>query len=348
MANILILGAGVMGSAIAVPAAENGHDVRLTGTPLDADAIAALKRPGGVHPKLDYPLPGRVEPLLMEELRPGHFAEADAVIVGVSSRGLDWATGVLSEHLVKSCPVAFVTKGLAAGQGGVLTYADTVPTQLPKLSPFIGIGGPCIARDLANGWPSASIYASAEASALRTLIALMQTDTYRISSSDDAVGVEACAALKNFYAIGVSAMYTRWPDRARPIGHAKNPLAAAFNQAVRELATLCETLGGRRETAFDMAGMGDLHVTVGGGRNSRLGLGMGEGRRPSEVLAGPMAGETVEGVDTARALGPWLRARGVEEARHLPLAHAILDSVLEDQPFEFDFRGIGTLNPASG
>jgi glycerol-3-phosphate dehydrogenase (NAD(P)+) len=278
MANILILGAGVMGSAIAVPAAENGHDVRLTGTPLDADAIAALKRPGGVHPKLDYPLPGRVEPLLMEELRPGHFAEADAVIVGVSSRGLDWATGVLSEHLVKSCPVAFVTKGLAVEEGSIRTYADTLPARVPMLSAFVGIGGPVIARELANGWPSASVYASANASAAKTLIELMQTDNYRITSSNDPVGVEACAALKNFYAIGVSAMYTRWPDPGRPAGHAKNPLAGAFNQAAREMAILCEALGGQRDTTFDLGGMGDLHVTVGGGRNSRLGLGLGEGR----------------------------------------------------------------------
>jgi len=346
MASIVILGAGVMGSAIAVPAASNGHHVRLVGTPIDVDAITALKRPGGMHPKLDSRLPPNVEPLLFEELRPAHFAQADAVIVGVSSRGLEWATGVLSDYLARPCPVAFVTKGLDVGGGGVKTYADTVPARIPKLSAFVGIGGPCIARELANGWPTASVYASADRSASQGLIALMQTDAYRLSSSNDAVGVEACAALKNFYAIGVSAMQTRWPDPARPGGHAKNPLAATFNQAARELAVLCEALGGRRETAFDLAGMGDLHVTVGGGRNSRLGHGLGEGRRVSEVLGGALAGETVEGADTARALGPWLRVRDGMDAGQLPLAHAIMDAVLDDKPFEFDFRAIGNRNSA--
>jgi glycerol-3-phosphate dehydrogenase (NAD(P)+) len=346
MATVLILGAGVMGSAIAVPPANNGHHVLLVGTPLDVEAISALKRPGGVHPKLDGPLPRDVEPLLIEELRPAHFAQADAVIVGVSSRGLDWVTGVLSEYLAKPCPVAFVTKGLATEGGEVKTYADTVPARVAKLSSFVGIGGPCIARELANGWPTASVYASTDVLASPALIALMQTDVYRLISSDDAVGVEACAALKNFYAIGVSAMQTRWPDSARPGGHGKNPLAAAFNQAARELAVLCQALGGRRETAFDLAGIGDLHVTVGGGRNSRLGHGLGEGRRVSDVLGSVLAGETVEGVDTARALGPWLRRRDGMDAGQLPLAHAIIDAVLDDQPFEFDFGGIGSRNAA--
>lgn len=343
MASILILGAGVMGSAIAVPAADNGHRVRLVGTPLDADIVARLRQPGGVHPKLDAPLPPNVAPLAIAELKPDHFREADAIIVGVSSRGLDWAVGLISEHPRVTCPVAFVTKGLAATEAGVKTYADTVPAALERLPAFIGIGGPCIARELANRWPTASVYASPDRAGAAVLISLMQTGYYRLSLSNDAVGVEACAALKNFFAIGVSAMQTRFADAAKGGGaHAKNPLAALFNQAAREMAALCEALGGSRETAFDLAGMGDLHVTVGGGRNSRLGHGLGQGFRVSEVLGGELAGETVEGADTARALAAWLRGGGGLDADALPLAHAIVDAVLDDRPFDFDFRQIGS------
>ncbi len=81
----MIHSAGVMGSAIAMPAADNGHHVRLVGTPLDAGIVAALKRPGGVHPKLDAPLPATVEPLAVEKLEPAHLRAADAIVVGVSS-----------------------------------------------------------------------------------------------------------------------------------------------------------------------------------------------------------------------------------------------------------------------
>ena len=187
---------------------------------------------------------------------------------------------------------------------------------------------------------------------------LLQTDTYRPTVGTDIVGLEACAALKNFLAIGVSAMFTahRLGD-----GHAKNPVAALFNQAVLEMevlsAWLREDAKTRRDSgpdhpandgpapsvAFDLAGMGDLHVTVGGGRNSRLGRYLGEGETLSATLSGPMDGVTVEGVDTGRALASAFGgacAQGVLDADRLPLTRAILACVDEDRPFELNFAAL--------
>ena len=53
MARIVILGAGVMGSAMAVPAATNGHQVSLVGTHLDSEIIASIKSTS--HPRLNTP-----------------------------------------------------------------------------------------------------------------------------------------------------------------------------------------------------------------------------------------------------------------------------------------------------
>jgi glycerol-3-phosphate dehydrogenase (NAD(P)+) len=346
VANVLILGAGVMGSALAVPAADCGHAVRLVGTPFDRKIIATLKRRGGMHPKLDAPLPDSVEPLDVDELTQRHFVEAQWIIIGVSSPGIAWVTARLGEMLSAPRPVAFVTKGLDASAAGVRTFAESVPAALPSVARdlFIGIGGPCIARELANRWPTASVYACSDRARAEEFSRLMQTGYYRLDASDDVTGVEACAALKNFYAIGVSAMQTRHPDTARAGAQAKNPTAAAFNQAVREMARICRQIGGRRETAFNLAGLGDLHVTVGGGRNSRLGQCLGTGRRVSEIMGTELVGETVEGIDTARALSAWIEG-GLEGARlkadELPLALAIVKAVVDDSPFEFDFGLMG-------
>lgn len=335
MATILILGAGVMGTALAVPGAENGHRVMLAGTPLDGEPVRRLKQKGGVHPKLDEPLSPSVEILADEEVTPGHAAEADLIVVGVSSPGIGWAVGRLNGLLKAPKPVAFVTKGLDRKGGKVVTYADTVPAQVPAIESFIGIGGPCIARELANRYPTASVYASRDRAAASFAADLMQAPFYRLAVSDDVAGVEACAPLKNFFAIGVSAMQTRFPDASRPDGQSKNPAAAAFNQATREMAALCERLGGRRDTAFDLAGIGDLHVTVGGGRNSKLGHLLGRDRVISDVMRNELAGETVEGIDTARMVAGLAEGQGGIVRKDFPLTFAILDSVIEDVPFSF-------------
>jgi len=335
MARILILGAGVMGTALAVPASDNGHYIFLAGTPLDDAAIASMKA-GAPHPKLDAPLAETVTILAADEVMPHHAANADLIIVGVSSEGVSWAAEKLNALLNVKKTVAFVTKGLCHEGEEISTYAEILPPRISNMAHFIGIGGPCIARELGSRTPTLSLYASHNHAAAAFAVRLMQTPYYRLAVGHDVSGVEACAALKNFYTIGVSAMQTRYPNLSRTDNQSKNPIAGAFNQAVQEMAFLCEKLGGQRETAFDLAGLGDLHVTVGGGRNSKLGSGLGKGDTVSQVMAGDLAGETVEGIATARIVAALLEKIG-DDARKLPLAHAIVEAVINDREFNFDF-----------
>ncbi|QPB22288.1 glycerol-3-phosphate dehydrogenase [Rhizobium sp. 007] len=343
MAKIVILGAGVMGTALTVPATDNGHNVLLVGTPLDRKVIAELHRRGGSHPKLDEPCSRLVTAISVDDLGPEHLEGADIVIVGVSSPGIGWAVDVLNNLMANRLPVAFVTKGLAVRGEGLATYAETLPPQLRQMHAFIGIGGPCIARELANRQPTASIYACKDLQVAERFAALMRTDYYRLSITTDDTGVEACAALKNFFAIGVSAMQTRYPDKKRGGGQSKNPTAAAFTQATLEMARLCERLGGHPATAFGLAGLGDLHVTVGGGRNSRLGHGLGRNQTIMDLMSNELAGETVEGVDTARALATMILGNAaikMESDDYFPLTFAIMDSILEQKSFVLDFANL--------
>jgi glycerol-3-phosphate dehydrogenase (NAD(P)+) len=347
MANILIIGAGVMGTSLTVPASDNGHDIVLAGTPLDEAAVARMQAEGGTHPKLDAPLPGGVRVIADADLDADETDRADLIVVGVSSPGIAWAVDRLNGLLRRETTIAFVTKGLDRKDGGVVTFAETLPGRIGKLGTFIGIGGPCIARELALRLPTSSVYAARETGAAEQAAALFRTPYYRLAVSDDLTGVEACAALKNFFAIGVSAMQTRYPDTHRADGQSKNPTAAAFTQAVREMAMLCEMMGGQRHTSFDLAGLGDLHVTVGGGRNSRLGHSLGLNRTVEDAMAHELANETVEGIDTAIVVSSLIRNLG-DESRHFPLTSAIIDAIVDKKLFDFNFLKLfGPGSPAS-
>src|ERR1044072_8625660 len=97
MPKIVILGAGVMGSALAVPLADNGHEVHLLGTHLDTDIVAAIRR-HEPHPRLRVHLPDTILPGTHEELA-GRLRQADLLVLGVSSAGVDWAAGKLAALL---------------------------------------------------------------------------------------------------------------------------------------------------------------------------------------------------------------------------------------------------------
>ena len=88
MKTITIIGAGMMGSALAFPARENGNEVRLVGTHLDREIIDE-SRVSGKHPKFEVAFPEGIKYYQIEELETA-LDGADMVIGGVSSFGVDW------------------------------------------------------------------------------------------------------------------------------------------------------------------------------------------------------------------------------------------------------------------
>ena len=111
MARIAVLGAGMMGSALCVPLTDGGHEVRLVGTCLDDHIVSSLKR-GHAHPTLGVVLPAGVRAFESSELQRA-AADADVLVVGVSSAGVCWAGEQLSPLVRPHVPVVMVTKGLA-------------------------------------------------------------------------------------------------------------------------------------------------------------------------------------------------------------------------------------------
>ena len=346
-----------MGSALSVPAAVD-NNVTLLGSPLD-DGIVQSVRETGHHPSLKISLPDTIAIRCASEQNDKIIRDADVIIIGVSSPGVEWALSEINRQQAKPDIIALVTKGLVAGSvpsAPPQTYAQYIDSELTlPAGRIVGIGGPCIARELALEFPTRVSFASNDIDVANKLRDYLQTDYYRITTNTEFTSLEACAALKNFMCIGVSAMLSAYE---LDDGYPKNPLAALFNQAVREIAILSQwitqaaavtydvsndfsTLPVLDGCAFDLAGMGDLHVTVGGGRNSRLGRYIGSGERLQQVLQTSMRGVTVEGVDTGRQLLLGFRTACLEEhldARALPLTSAILATIAEDEPFKFDFK----------
>ena len=356
MANIVILGAGVMGSALAVPAASiTSNKVTLAGSPLDDDIVHSIQQTRH-HLTLNTDIPESINTLHLSELDEETLQAADLIVIGVSSAGIDWVTGYLKKMNINPPLLALVTKGLVApadDTSAPLTYADAL-AQTMGLRPeqIIGIGGPCIARELALAYPTRVTFACANRDVANATRDLFRTQYYRITTHSNIVALEACAALKNFLCIGVSAMLSAYPLEE---SFAKNPVAALYNQAVHELFILSEWIaeaspGKNNDThtsshhvAFDLAGMGDLHVTVGGGRNSRLGGYLGTGETLGQALDTHMKGVTVEGVDTARTMLGAFRAacnRGELSVADLPLSNTLLNTIEHDVPFVFDFTSL--------
>ena len=116
MSVITFVCAGQMNSAITFPAFENGHEVRLVGSPLDRVIIDGLKK-DNFHITLKRTLHDGIKYYQIEELEQA-LKGADLVLGGVSSFGLDWFCDEILPVLPEDVPVLTVTKGMVDLEDG--------------------------------------------------------------------------------------------------------------------------------------------------------------------------------------------------------------------------------------
>ena len=287
MAIVTIIGSGMMGSALAVPARENRNEVRLVGTHLDREIITECIKTDK-HPKFRKAFPCGIKFYQIEELDTA-LADADMVICGVSSFGVDWFGDFVLPKIPSSIPVLSVTKGLMdTPDGQLLTYPDVWKAKLQEIGKELSInaiGGPCTSYELVAHDQTEVAFCGDDIEILKKLRAIMETDYYHISVSTDVVGIESAVALKNGYALAV-ALTIGLNQKAFGIDSELhfNSQAAVFYQSLREMQKLLEyqNAGSLENLAV---GIGDLYVTVYGGRTRLIGILLGRGLNIDEAKA---------------------------------------------------------------
>lgn len=337
MANVVILGAGLMGSAFSTPLADNGHAVRLVGTHLDDEIIEELHE-SGVHPRLRVKLPDAVTPYTYDRLGEA-LAGADLVVVGVNSLGVDWASFMLGQTLPPDVPLLMLTKGMEGNGQQLQLLPDLLrrglPTEMQERVQIAAIAGPSIAGELAVRRHTCVVITGKDQALLDQLAALLRTPYYHVWTNTDFVGVEVSVAMKNVYALAVGIVGGLLEkDGTGADGYVMHNLAAAiFAQGLTEMSYLVEQMGGSRETLLGLPGAGDLYVTSMGGRNGRMGRWLGLGAHYIDAKKKHMPTETIEGAELALAIGPTIEKMiyaGKLDGHRLPLLRAMIQVVCND------------------
>ena len=342
MKTITIIGAGMMGSALAFPARENGNEVRLVGTHLDKEIIDTC-RATGRHPKFVKDFPAGVQYYQIEEVQEA-IQGADFIICGVSSFGVEWFRDVILPQLHENVPVISVTKGLMNTEDGtLLTYLDVWQQKLDALGKNItlcAIGGPCTSYELVAHDQTEVSFCSCDMSVLKMIKSAMATNYYHISLSTDIVGVESAVALKNGYALGIALTIGLNQKKFGLDSELHyNSQAAVFGQAVREMYKLLKLQGAGD---FDnlVLGAGDLYVTVYGGRTRLVGILLGRGLTITEAKE-ELAGVTLESLVVAERVAKAVRVkaeRGLLNIEEFPLLMHIDEIITQSKPVDIPWE----------
>lgn len=304
-----VLGSGAWGTALALVLLENGHDVTLWSyCEQECQVLQATRE----NPMLKgVALPQALKCTTDMAAVNG----CKVVVLATPSFAVRETARKLSALLDPGTVLVSVSKGIEKDTS--LTLTEVIAAEVGESFPLVALSGPSHAEEVGRRMPTTVVSASADRAAAELVQDLFMNERFRVYASDDVIGVELAAALKNVIALCAGC--------CDGMGYGDNTKAALMTRGLYEIARLGEAMGGRKETFAGLAGVGDLIVTCTSmhSRNRRCGILVGQGIPVQEAMK--QVGAVVEGyyaAATAKALADKL---GVEmpilEAAYQVLYH---------------------------
>ncbi len=311
--DIMVLGAGSWGTALAASAAAPDRPHRVTLWARRLEQVRAMQQ-ARQNPRY---LPGVTLPAQLAfsgasvaEL-PARVADADLVVVATPMAALrDMLTAL------RDCraPVAWLCKGFEAPVSQTFgLLAHEIQGQVaPDMRAGV-LSGPSFALEVARGQPTALVAASVHESVRQALVAAFHSPTLRVYANEDMVGVEVGGAVKNVLAIATGL--------CDGLDLGLNARAALITRGLAEMTRLGVALGARAETFMGLSGLGDLVLTATGdlSRNRQVGLALAQGQTLQQAT--DALGHVAEGVYSARTVVQRAQQLGVD----MPIAQAVVD-----------------------
>ena len=342
MKKIIIIGAGAMGSAFAVPCIDNKNDVTIVGTHLEDDLIENINSNEHLHPALKIKLPIEIKFKKFNELQSILEKDIDLIVAGISSIGIEWFVNQISKNYKNKLPILLLTKGLSIVDNQLTTLSDKIKKLLKKKGHseinISAIKGPCLAAGLANKMRTSTVIANRNIKESQWLKDIISTNYYSAEISEDITGVELSGAIKNIYSMLIGASEGLSNSKAPKEIQSKyylNTAASLIHRSISEMVEFVSHYGGQPETVYGLAGLGDLYVSAIGGRNSLMGKYLGEGYLYKDAKEKFMKDATVEGAQLALEIG----SRILEDlnSKNFPLMFSMLKTICENKKLEINW-----------
>ncbi len=296
--KLCVLGGGSWGIALSLHLSKAGHDLTLWEyDPLKAKALEEKRGNPRLLPGVTFPPSIRVTDKMETAL-----AGREGVVLVVPSH-------VVRQTALKAAPywpsgawAVCASKGLESESH--LRMSEVLEQALPPKTPLAILSGPSHAEEVSRQMPTTVVSASKTQGLAETIQEVFHSDSFRVYTSSDMIGVELGGSLKNVIAIAAGI--------TDGLGLGDNAKAALMTRGLHEMTRLGMALGAQARTFAGLAGMGDLIVTCTSqhSRNRLLGEKIGRGETLQQALEGMVM--VAEGVKTSRAAAALARQAGVE------------------------------------
>jgi len=332
-----------MGSAFSIPCNDRNNEVVIFGTHLEDQYIDEINKNDNFHQILNLNFPNNIKFKKNSSLDKIE-ENPDLLVLGISSKGIDWISDRISNVFDKNKlpKILMLTKGLNIYENKYELLIDKLIRNLSKKNftniNISAVGGPCLASGLANKINSSVVIANKDIETANWIKDILNTEYYHISTSKDVIGVEACAAIKNIFAMVIGASKGISNENLNDNIKRKifyNTSASLITQCIYEMNSFVTFLNGKSDTVYGLAGLGDLYVSAVGGRNSKMGSFIGSGMLYSDAIKTKMKDITVEGAELAFEIHEKINQDFKFEK--MPLLISMMNSIVKNQKLKINW-----------
>ncbi len=318
--QISIIGGGAWGTTLAQTLIDNGHDVLIYD--INQENIDKINQKK--HPFFDTILPDQIKATSSLDEAIGY---STYYLLSVPTKAIRNVLKLMNQKISKPSVFINVSKGIEPDTLKRVSEIVSEEIDLSNRAGFVALTGPSHAEEVILRHLTLLVAASDDQELAKKIQLVFSNDQYlRVYTSSDLIGSEVGGAVKNAIAV-ISGACTG-------LGLGENARAAVITRGIVEIVRVVELMGGKKETAFGLTGIGDLIVTASSehSRNFMAGKKIGQGQSLNQIYSEQK--QTIEGIRTIEAMHDLSLKYGVE----LPMISIAYDIIFNGLSVEKGLR----------
>lgn len=291
--KVCILGAGSYGLALALAFYKNNNDVTVwTKVESEKEEIINYRENRKTLPGVSIPEEIKITTNLNDNY--------ELIVIAILINYFRSVCEEIKNSINSDTILCIASKGIEKDTN---LFPHEVLNSIIKTNNIAILSGPTFAIDLAKNSPSGLVCASTSINIYKSIKNCLESNTLKITYTNDLIGTEICGSIKNVMAI-LSGLL-------EGIKITETTKALFLTEALNETSNFIETMNGNKETSYTLAGLGDLILTCTSKKSRNYTLGTLIATENKSNIDNYILNNTVEGYYTLIAINQIIKKKEI-------------------------------------